>query len=266
MKPDHALNERVLKTLGNATGIYDYEQWLACWLLISKAEHDNEDEEKTFFTQKGESVFTFADFLPYDWTDRGVTCGLVGFTSANCGKESWGDLQPVLKLLKKHGGPDLLKYAKTCHKDKDDAKKLCRKIHQLEGSDFDAFVEAQIEALVVKNGYIYETVNAWKDVGVSKPSILAIATVFDASLNQGYCGKDGGCVNLKKIGKKHEGDENKILRDFNTWRREVAARSNYNSCPHNGHSRSDMYEDLRKGGHFHLTVKDVKQVNSWRMK
>ena len=263
MKPEHALNEKTLKILGDVAGIYDFNEWLACWLLVSKSEHDNEKPEKTFIGAKGESVFKYADFLPYDWTERGVTCGLVGFTSANCGKDAWGDLQPVLKILKKRGGPDLLKYADSCHKDKASAKKLCKKIHGLDDKDFDLFVEAQFEALIVPGGYIFETVNAWKKVGVENPSMLAIATVFDTSLNQGHDGKDGGCKNLIKIGKDHKGDEDKILEKYNDWRRKVAGSTNYNSCRHNGENRSDMFDKLR-GKKF--TVDNVIDVIGWKMK
>lgn len=266
MKPEQVLNESVLKILGDATGIRDYQQWLACWLLISKSEHDNQDENKTFLAQNGESVFQYADFLPYDWTERGVTCGLVGFTTANDGKPEWGDLEPVLHRLKKKGGPDLLGLTKTCHTNKNDAKKLCKKIHDLSGEDLNRFIESQFEALVNTDGYICETVKAWKHVGIECPSMLAVATVFDTSLNQGFDGKDGGCTNLKKIGKKHQGDENAILKEFNEWRRRVAGKKNYNSCAHNGHCRSDMYESLRKDEHFKLAVDDVKKVLGWKMK
>ncbi len=265
MKPEAALNEKTLKILGDATGIYDYEQWLACWLLVSKSEHDNEDPAKTFIGHGGESVFQYADFLPYDWKERGVTTGLVGFTTSNCGKSEWGDLQPVLNILKESGGPDLGKYTKNCHKDKDDAKKLCKKIHGLSGKDLDLFIEAQFKALVVKGGYIHETMHGFKKIGIEKPSMLAIATVFDASLNQGHDGKDGGVKNLIKLG-EGVGNENDVLKKYNAWRRDVAGGSNYNSCKHNGHSRSDMFEDLRKDGKFDITCADVCKVNSWKMK
>lgn len=266
MHPKDVLHEKVLERLGDATGVYDYDQWLACWFLISKSEHDNEDPDKTFACAKGGSVFQYCDALSYDWKQRGVTCGIVGFTTANSGKAEWGDLQPVLEILKRDGGPNLVRYAKTCHQDKDDAKKLCRKIRSLKGSDLDAFIDAQFEALLDKGGYLYETVHAWKQAGVDAPSILAIATVFDASLNQGHDGKDGGCTNLVKIAESHHGDENKILKRFNAWRREVAGSKNYNSCAHNGESRSDMFETLRKRGQFQTRVEDAERVVTWTMK
>ena len=112
---------------------------------------------------------------------------------------------------------------------------------------------------------------AWKEAGVDQPSALAVATVFDASLNQGWGGKDGGCTSLRKLAVQCDEDATlKKTHTYNAWRRVTAARNAYNNPPANGRNRADMFEALRKAKAFSLTghdaAADIKKAIRWTMK
>lgn len=262
------LNGTVLKLLENATGLGDAEAWRTIWLLISKSEHDNEDIEKTFLTGKGTSLFGFASALVYDWRDRGVTMGLVGWTTGCDGKDGAGDAGELFRLYAALGGEDFRPLMTGCCSSKAACRKLIREIERV--ADDPNWVQAQWTQLVTKaddGAYIYHTIKAWKDVGVDRPSALAIATVLDASLNQGYDGKDGGCVNLRKLAVR--GDEDATLKKYNAWRARVAGTNDYN-VPINGPSRAGMFEKLRAAGAFSLVGPEaaaaVTKAVHWEMR
>jgi hypothetical protein len=194
---------------------------------------------------------------------RGVTIGIVGWTTADSGKDGRGDAPALFRMYKELGGDDLEPYVAGCTKSKDACDKLIAKIAKIKNDP--KWIRAQWQNLVTGDGYLAKTMEAWKKAGIS-PSALAIATVFDASLNQGYGGKDGGCVNLTKLAVL--GDENATLRKYNAWRRKVAGTSEYNDPPCNGINRADQFEDLRKAKCFSLTKCDdaIAKALSWVMK
>lgn len=261
------LNNSVLTLLNTATGLADAEAWRNIWTLISKSEQDNSDNSKAFLTDKGTSLFGYASALPYDFKKRGVTIGLVGWTSANDGKDGHGDAPELFKIYKSLGGDDLMKYVPGCAGNKEKCDKLIKKIKEI--GDDPKWIEAQWSQLVSDSpdgAYIFHTMKAWKKAGVSKPSALALATVLDASLNQGFDGNDGGCTNLIKLAV--HGNEDATLEKYNKWRRKVAGTSEYNDPEENGFSRAFMFEDLRKAKCFSLKGCDaqMKKAMKWEMK
>ena len=260
-----ALNNEVLQLLKKETGIDSKVAWNNIFLLVSKSEQDNEDPKKAFLTDKGEDLFTYASALSYDYDRRGVTIGLVGFTTANEGKDCQGDAMPLFAEYHKNGGEDLAPLAKGCCSSKDKCKKLIAKIESLKGDQ--KWIAAQWKMLVNDGGYIHETMKAWRKLGIENPSPLGMATVFDCSLNQGCDGNFGGCQQLKKNGV--QGDENASLKAYNAWRRPIAGHHDFNSPEINGINRSDMFEQLRKGKAFNLTANDadaIAKAVSWHMK
>ena len=260
------LTPDVLELLGKATGLSDKEAWTNIWLLVSKSEHDNTDPKKAFLTDEGDSLFTYASALSYDAKKRGVTIGIVGWTTANDGKDGQGDAPELFEQYKQLGGDDLAPYIDGCTRSKEKREKLIAKIKTLK--DDPKWSQAQFQNLVTGGGYLAQTIKAWKKVGISTPSALAIATVFDASLNQGFNGEHGGCTHLIKLGKDGATTENDILKKYNAWRRKVAGTSQYNEPPSNGKNRADQFEDLRKANCFTLKNCDkiINQAIAWEMK
>lgn len=258
------LNQDVLDLLQDVTGCGDRTSWNNIWLLVSKGEHDNTDPKKAFKTDKNTNVFTYASALSYDWKKRGVTMGLVGWTTANNGQDGRGDAPELFKAYKALGGEDLMKYCDGCTKSRDTCDKLIKKITSLDNDA--AWTLAQWQQLcLTQGGYLYQVMKTFKKIGIPKPSPLAIATVLDASLNQGFDGPDGGCVCLEKLGVS--GDENATLEKYNAWRRKVAGTNDYNSPPINGQHRADQFEILRKSKQFDLQdTKAVVKAISWEMK
>jgi len=184
MAPANPLNPDVLALLKKKTGLDDAEAWRNIWLLISKSEQNNEDPDKAFLTDKGKSLFGYASALSYDRHKRGVTMGIVGWTSANNSKDGKGDAPELFKVYKNLGGEDLMDYCDGCCKSEEKCDKLIKKIKDIQ--DDPKWIQAQWEQLTVKDGYLFETMAAFKKIGIEKPSALAIATVFDTSLNQGF--------------------------------------------------------------------------------
>lgn len=266
---DSPLPREVLSMLEKESGLGSEEAWWNIWWLVSKSEHNNEKREAAFDSdKKGVSVFEFCSALPYDWKDRGVTMGLVGFTVAYDGKDAKGDAMDLFKVYTSLGGcgDELAKLAVGCTKDRKRCEALMKKLREI-GKD-PKWIEAQWRALFLADGYLRKTMDTWKKVGVAKPSALAIATVLDCSLNQGWDGKDGGCTTLEKCAVK--GDENKTLQKYNAWRRTVAGTNDYNSPPINGKNRADQFEKLRQAGVFSLqgpeATKAIQDAIRWTMK
>ena len=263
------LNDDVITLLKKTTGISSAEAWRSIWLLVSKSEHDNEDPKKAFLTDKGESLFGYAAALSYDCEDRGVTMGAVGWTTGCDGKDGEGDAGELFRIYKDLGGDDFRPLMKGCCSSKAAREKLIKKIERV--ADDPKWVQAQWTQLVTKaddGAYLYHTVKAWRDIGVDDPSPLAVATVFDASLNQGWDGKDGGCANLRKLGVR--GDEDATLKKYNVWRRKVAPTNDFNSPGPNGRNRADMFEKLREAKAFSLAGPEaaaaIKKAIHWTMK
>ena len=266
MAPANPLSSDVLALLKKKTGLDDAEAWRNVWLLISKSEQNNEDPNKAFLTDTGKSLFGYASALSYDQHKRGVTIGIVGWTTGNNSHDGKGDAPELFRVYTSLGGEDLMPYCDGCCKSKDKCAKLISKIKDIQ--DDPKWIQAQWQQLTVKDGYIYETMAAFKKIGIDNPSALAIATVFDTSLNQGFDGPDGGCDHLVKLGVK--GNEDKTLKAYNAWRRKVAGTSEYNDPFENGVNRADMYEELRKAKVCDLkgadATKAIKKAISWNMK
>ena len=184
MAPANPLNPDVLALLKKKTGLDDAEAWRNIWLLISKSEQNNEDPDKAFLTDKGKSLFGYASALSYDRHKRGVTLGIVGWTTADRGKNGKGDAPELFKVYKNLGGEDLMDYCDGCCESEDKCEKLINKIKEIK--DDPKWIQAQWEQLTVKDGYLFETMAAFKKIGIENPSALAIGTVFDTSLNQGF--------------------------------------------------------------------------------
>jgi len=260
---DQACTPEVLELLGKTTGLSDKTAWANIWLLISKGEQDNDKLSGAFEVEgdKG-SLFGYASALSYDRKQRGVTLGIVGWTTADGGKDD-GDAEELFRQFKEAGGEDLLDACKGCTKDQGKAQSLITKIRAL-GSD-PKFVHAQWQNLCSGEGYIKKTIEGWKKAGVEKPSPLAIATVLDCALNQGFDGKDGGVTNLEKLAV--HGKEDETLEKYNKWRRGVAGTNEYNEPRQNGENRADMFEILRKAKDFDLKdEKAIKKALAWEMK
>jgi hypothetical protein len=80
--PEQALTKDVLALLEKTTGLGDFEAWRNIWLLISKGEQDNDTVDGTFEIERNKgSLFGYASALKYDKDVRGVTMGIVGWTS-----------------------------------------------------------------------------------------------------------------------------------------------------------------------------------------
>ena len=265
---DEALTPQVLEILEKATGLGDKEAWANIWLLISKSEQDNTDLKGTFEIEgsKG-SLFGYAGALSYDQHERGVTIGLVGWTTACDGKDGGGVAPELFKLYRTLGGDDLMPFIAGCCKSKEKCEKLIKKIHSIAGDP--RWITAQWQQLVSSSddgAYIYHTAKAWKKVGVAKPSALALAAVIDTSLNQGNEGKFGGCSNLIKVAV--QGDETKTLKAYLEWKAKVAGTNEFNDPPSNGKARAGQFQALLKDECFSLTgcAKQIKKAISWEMK
>ncbi len=263
--PEQALSPEVLKILEESTGLSSQEAWTNIWLLISKSEHNNEKKSGTFEieTNKG-SVFGYASALSYDMKKRGVTMGLVGWTTANNGKDGQGDAPQLFKGYKKLGGDDLMPFVDGCCKSKDKCEKLIKKINSIASDP--KWIQAQWMQLVSESGYIFHTMRGFKKLDIPKPSALAIGVVLDTSLNQGYDGPDGGVDHLIKLGVK--GDEDATLKKYIAWKIKVAGTNEYNSPPCNGENRGKMYKQLLEAKCFDLVGcdKEVKKALDWQMK
>ena len=265
---DDALNTDVLAILEKATGLGSKEAWANIWLLISKAEQDNTDPKGTFEIEgtKG-SLFGYASALSYDQHDRGVTIGLVGWTTANDGKDGAGDAPELFKMYRGLGGDDLMPFVAGCCKSKEKCEKLIKKIHEIAGDP--RWIASQWNQLVTDSddgAYIYHAAAAWKKVGVAKPSALALASVIDTSLNQGNEGKFGGCSNLIKLAV--HGNEKKTLEAYLEWKAKVAGTNEFNDPPCNGKARAGQFQLLLKDECFSLTgcEKEIQKAISWKMK
>lgn len=256
-------NPSCLNLLSQCTGISDAATWKNIFFLISKSEHDNEIYDDTFKSAYGGSVFTYAEALRYDYSQRGVTLGIVGFTTANSGKASWGDAQNVFRVFRMLGGPDLLPMSMQCHTNRNKAKALCRVIASLSESDVDRFIQAQMTVLCRPHGYIFETAQSIGNAEIP-PTPLMIVAVFDSMLNFGL----GGRYCPKKWLEKHavKGNQRKTLTKFLRWKKKVSKKNHHNSCAHNARCRSNMFKKLMKRKQWNIPRDACERVVQWTMK
>jgi hypothetical protein len=232
------------------------------FFLVSKSEHDNTDPTKTFLCANGESVFTYAEPLEYDWQQRGVTLGIVGFTTANSGRSDWGDAQGVFEAFADLGGPDLCHMASRCHKDKVVAKRLCHVIQNLSPQATEMFIQAQFDVLCRKGGYLYEAVHIIRELNIPVKPLL-VAAIFDSLLNFGIGGKYCPIKFLRRRAKK--GSKTKTLRRLLRWKRWVGHKNNHNSCKRNARNRSDQFKKLLKNKVWDLDESWCTKVVQWKM-
>ena len=248
--PEQALTKDVLSLLQKTTGLGDFEAWRNIWMLISKGEQDNDTPEGTFEVERNKgSLFGYASALKYDKDFRGVTMGIVGWTSKQDGPG-------LFKTYHALGGPNLVDLCKK------GGKELIDKVHSL--SSDPKFIQAQWENLCGDEGYIFETMKSFKKLGIENPSPLAIAILLDCNLNHGFDGKFGGSSNIEKIGK--HGDEKATLEAFVKWRKPLADKHDFNQKP-NGTRRVEMFETILKSGDMQLKEMDgLKKAMKWTMK
>lgn len=240
------------------------QQYTMIFFLVSKGEHDNMDLAKTFLSADGGNVFTYADALSYDWTERGVTMGICGFTTANSGNSKYGDAENVLKRLHGLGGPDLIPIALRCHKDQEAAKHLVNAIRGFSEREAILFTHAQLDIISSPRGYLYEAFKAIRELDVPiKP--LLVSAVFDSLLNFGIGGTHCPLAWLAKHGRRKS--KTKTLRKMLKWKRKVGCINHHNSCKHNGQARSDMFADLLKKKEWNLEdVQACVKAAQWTMK
>ena len=265
-KPVHVLTKASLEHLEKCSGISDIDTWTAIFFLLSKSEHNNMKWDDTFTGEDGKSVFFYAKRLPYDGEQRGVTTGLAGWTTANDGKDAYGDFHKLAVRYKRMGGIDLRKLAKGLTKDTDKASRFCEKIKGLRGDMADLWVETQLKHLARPDGYIFESCQALKDAGVPHPLPLTVAAVVDTAINQGFGGKWCPRTWLKEHAVTTSDDELKLLREFLKWKRISATKNNHNSPPSNGEKRADMFLKLLDSGMMCLKRTHCESVVTWKMK
>jgi hypothetical protein len=259
---DDPLSPAVLALLEKATGLGDKEAWTNIWFLISKTEQGNDDLKKTWRTDENKSLFTYASALSYDRHKRGVTVGIVGWTTANDGKDSQGDAWKLFEQYAKLGGKDLAPHAKGCCDSQQKCDNLIARIAALDKDP--KWAQAQFQNLVTGDGYLAKTMEAWKRAGVPKPSALAIGVVFDTSLNQGWDGPDGGCTHLTKLAVS--GNESKTLEKYFAWKTSVAGTNEYNSPKINGTNRGKMWASLAGCPSLRRCDAEIKKAVKWELK
>lgn len=261
--PKQVFTPENVKVLEEATGIDCIDTLTAIFFLLSKSEHDNEKWDDTFVSEGGKSVFFYAKRLPYDGEQRGCTVGLAGWTTANDGKDKYGDFPDLSVRYKRMGGVDLRKLCKGLTKNKEKAKEFCDTIKNLHGKHADLFVTAQLKQLCRTGGYVYESVQAIRDAGITKPSPLLIAAVVDTAINQGFGGKWCPRAWLKE---NKNDDEKKLLKEFLKWKRVAATKNHHNDPPSNGEERSDMFQKLLDAGALDLERAECEKAVKWKMR
>jgi hypothetical protein len=240
------------------------QEYTMIFFLVSKSEHDNMDPEKTFLCADGNNVFTYAEALEYDWTERGVTLGICGFTSANSGNSKYGDAEKVFHRFYELGGPDLLPIALRCHKDKAAANHLCKTIQKFTTNETFLFTKAQLDIITNPKGYLYEAVKSIRQLDVPVKPLL-VSALFDTLLNFGIGGRYCPLAWMQKRGKRNS--KTKTLRRLLRWKRKVGCKNHHNSCKHNGQARSDMFKQLLKKKQWDLQdIDTLRKVVQWRMK
>jgi len=262
------LNEPILKLLEKETGLGDAQAWSNILSLVSKGEHDS---LKWWLSDDGDNVYGWSKALPWDWKvgteggGRGLTIGIVGFTTHEGGKAE-GDAQLLFDEFKKLGGKDLGPMSKDCAKKKDACKKLSKEIEKL--GDDPLWQQAQWNCLVAKggSGYIYETMAICKKRGITKPSALTIAALFDCSMNHGATGSYGS---RKLAGKVPDNvtAEKEFLQCFLDIRLPIAGKHGLADPPINGTNRVKQFIKLLDADQWDLKDdKAIEKATDWTMK
>ena len=253
--------QTILAHLQKLTGNGNAEAWSNTLSLIGKAEQDNLNWWKT---ASGNSIYGYAEALPYDCKDRGVTIGLMGFTTHDGGKPV-GDAQELFDEYRKIGGDEstyqrLKSLSKSANKKHPDPEFMKLLSHL--GND-PKWIEAQWNRFIDTD--VRPSMNALRQVGIDKPSQLTLAAVIDTSMNQGATGSEGAEALVKRAG--HAATEKDFLKHFLEIRKPIAATHDYNGSRSNANHRCQQFLDLLNMGETDLqnAQKAVKQVTSWEM-
>lgn len=228
-----------------------------CFLLINKAEFNNENPETVFQTHLGTSIWTHCDMIPYDRYQRGCH---IGWCFVTGGHDQESTIEPVLQILKARGGPDLVDAAAMCHTSKDEALALCDLVR--DSVDEDMFRQAQIEVLCSPGGYMYEAKGIIQHLDI-EVSPLFFTAVLD-------CMIDFGLGSRKYCPRKfltHRGTRGKHVRTLETllsWKRWISTKNNHNSCKHNGLCRANMYKTLMRKQAWGLRRSRCEEVVKYR--
>lgn len=215
--------------------------------IIAKPEQD-QGPATWDMSSSGGTVFAYAEALPYDWWDRGVTAGLVGFTSANGGQEAWGDMQFMLGLYAAKSGIDL---RPLCVGTTTSLAKCQTLVNALRNAGSDSrYIAAQWDAITSSanpSAYLYHAMRLLRTRGFSPPRALTIAACFDHALNCGIDGQYGLQWVLQQIPTSVT-DETQFLRALTAQRLPILGLNGYNDPPINGQRRAEIISKILDAG------------------
>lgn len=262
------LTPEILKMLERETGLGDAHAWSNIMSVVSKGEHDSLE---WWLDSEKDSIYGYGAMLPWDWRvgteggGRGVTLGIVGFTTHHEGKPA-GDAQLLFKEYAKLGGKNLAPMSVDCAHDKDAGNRLIKEIKRV--ADDPKWMHAQWNCLLADtgSGYVYETMRMCKKRGIAKPCALTIAALFDCSMNHGATGAYGSRKLAEKV-PEHVKDEKAFLKEFLEIRLPIAGKHGLASPPINGTNRVKQFIELLQKGCMDL--KDdaaIRKATDWEMK
>lgn len=129
------------------------------------------------------------------------------------------------------------------------------------------YVEAQWDAILdSKEGYLGASFQLVKD-HADPPAPLALAMVYDHSLNCGLDGPDGTRALLKKIGdKKPVRRVHEFVKEFTRARMAIKNLNNYASCKANFLNRAKMFETLVECPDLKHCDAAMKKAMAWELK
>lgn len=255
------MNDFIFQSLGDALGLsFTDEQWQMLFLLVSKAEHYNEDPDAIFTSKFGGSVWTYCEAIPYDRHQRGCHVGWCFITGGHVEESTAAE---VFRLVRDKGGPDLIDQASGCYVSKESAQELCETMAGQQEEYEEMFMQAQIDVLCKPGGYMYEAKKAISDLEI-EVSPLMFAAVLD-------CMIDFGLGARKYCPRKflyHRGTKKKHVKTLSTllsWKRWISTKNNHNSCKHNGLCRANMYKTLMRKQAWNLKPSRVQQAVQYRV-
>ncbi len=251
---------RVRDRLARLTGHGNPEKWSNIMSLIGKSEHD---DTRWWRDAKGKSVYGYAEPLKYDQRERGVTMGLVGFTTHHAGKPN-GDAWDLYREYRRLGGDpktaDRLE-ALSRSANRGPASELVGLVRRLEKDP--KWVQAQWNRFI--DAYVAPSAQILKKAGVRKPSALSLAAVVDASINQGVGGRLGAAAIAKRVGRVQ--DDGEFLRRFSAAREPTASQNGHNSSVSNARNRVRQFVRLLELGEADLVGADraIAKITGWKM-
>jgi hypothetical protein len=265
------LTPEILRMLEKETGLGNARAWSNIMSVVSKGEHDSLN---WWLDSDKKNIYGFAAMLPWDWSKntegggRGVTIGIVGFTTHHEAKPE-GDAQLLFKEYARLGGKNLAPMSVDCAHDKDAGKRLIKEIKKI--ADDPTWMHAQWNCLMADSGsgYVSETMRICKKRGITKPSALTIAALFDCSMNHGATGSYGSRKLADKVPDhiRGEAQEKAFLKAFLEIRLPEAGKHGLASPPINGTNRVNQFlELLNKGCTDLLDDAAIRNATDWEMK